>query len=446
MQKDKALNKKIAILGFAREGHAVYTFLKKNRQFRDAEIWILDQNNKIKIPRGVKSQLGKNYLQNLKQFDTIFRSPGIPYQLPEIQNAIQKGVTVSSATSLFFEHAKGTIVGVTGTKGKGTTSTLLYKILLNCDFDAYLAGNIGTTAIDILPKLSKKSITVFELSSFQLQDLLASPHIAVVLDIFPDHQDSHANFEEYVAAKMSIAKHQKRQDKIFFIDSPLPRKLANKSRGKKIPISQDHNPLALDIAKNIKIPGEHNLKNALVAATVAQALKCPKYLIIKTIQNFKGLEHRLELVKKISVNQQNNQRKSVIFYNDSASTNPQTTIAALQAFEGPKILIAGGKDKNLDYSAWARIIKEHDVKLVVLFGENKEKIQKAFSVQGLDVEIKVCENLGGAVRYSYEFTKLNANRYTLYAIIFSPGSASFDMFKDYADRGKAFKKLVNMIK
>src|SRR3989344_3124156 len=221
---------KLAILGFGREGKSTLKFLKKSPQFRGAKIEILDK------------KFDRNYLKNLRRFELIFRSPGIPYNLPELVKARRAGVKFSSATKLFFGRLRGItlrqaqgnyrqkggpiIVGVTGTKGKGTTSTLLYKILKNAGFDVRLAGNIGKPALDLLPKISgnlrsrrRKSSSTFvilELSSFQLQDLEKSPPIAVILDVFPDHQDAHRNLREYYEVKTNIARYQKKGDKIFY--------------------------------------------------------------------------------------------------------------------------------------------------------------------------------------------------------------------------------------
>ncbi|MDP2918541.1 MAG: Mur ligase family protein, partial [bacterium] len=294
---------KIAILGFGREGKSSLKHLKKSPNFKKSNIFILDKKN------------GEGYLKNLEQFDVIFRSPGIPYNLPEIQGAIKKGVEFSSCTKLFFQEVKKNpgvkVIGITGTKGKGTTSTLLYKILKTCGKNAHLAGNIGKPAIEILPKLKRDSIVVLELSSFQLQDLIQSPNIAVFLGIFPDHLDAHKNFREYFNAKANIAKWQKKNDKIFyFSEDKYSRLTAQKSSGKKFPIDlslskRDERELENKIKSVIKIPGTHNLKNAIMAATVALSLDCPKEKIIKTIKNFHGLEHRLELIKNIRINQSN---------------------------------------------------------------------------------------------------------------------------------------------
>ena len=432
MEKEK----KLAILGFGREGQAVFKFIKKDREFRDFDIFILDKNKNIKVPKGAKSILGENYLENLEKFDIVFRSPGIPYNLEQIQKAVTKSVVFKSATSLFFERAKGQVIGITGTKGKGTTSTLLYKILKNCGYDAYLAGNIGKPAIEILKNLKKKSISILELSSFQLQDLKVSPHLALVLNIFPDHQDSHKDFKEYLESKLNIARFQKPGDKLFFFeDSDL--KFNKLGRGKKMPIKMEGTFFS-DTEKNLKIPGEHNLRNAYAAATLALFLKCPKYAVIKTIQNFKGIEHRLEFVKNA---------KGIKFYNDSASTNPQTTVAAIKAFKEPKVLIAGGKDKNLDYGEWVKTMRENDVRAVILFGENKDKIRKELGTSNQEPVVKEVDNLEEAIKHAYEFSKSAiSNLKSEIVVLFSPGSASFDMFKDYAERGKAFKKLVLKLK
>lgn len=215
---------KIAILGFGGEGKSVLKFIKRLPEHKNAEIWILDANSEIKIPAGLKTRLGPGYLDNLNEFDLIFRSPGIPYMAPKLVSARKSGVKFSSATKLFFEKCPCPIIGIAGTKGKGTTSTLIYKLLKAGGRDVYLAGNIGLPAVDILPKLHKNSLVILELSSFQLQDLEKSPNIAVVLEIFPDHQEdiktakygTHRSLSEYYKSKANIAKHQSKADSVFF--------------------------------------------------------------------------------------------------------------------------------------------------------------------------------------------------------------------------------------
>ena len=295
---------RVAILGFGQEGKAVLGFLKKN-QPRVKPV-ILDKKRDPK------------YLSKLKNFDVIYRSPGVPYNLPQIQKAIKNGVKFSSATDLFFEHAKGTIIGITGTKGKSTTATLIYKVLKSAGRDVYLGGNIGKPAIELLPKLKKNSITILELSSFQLQDLKHSPKIAIILDVFPDHLDAHQNLKEYLEAKSNIVKNQRRSDLVFYFSGNKQSKsIALKSNGKKIAVAPDKN------ITDLKIPGEHNRKNAAMVMAVANELKVPQKRVIQVLKKFSGLTHRLQLVKTI---------KGVKFYNDSASTNPETTAAAIMSF------------------------------------------------------------------------------------------------------------------
>lgn len=494
---------KIAILGFGREGHSVLKFLERDSRYKNSEIWIVDKKSTIGLPLNVRSQTGSNYLKNLSDFDVIFRTPGIPYLTPQIQKARKKGVKISSATKLFFDEinkkssvishqSSVKIIGITGTKGKGTTATILYKILRAAGKKVFLGGNIGIPALDLLPKLNKKSVVILELSSFQLQDLKKSPPIAVVLDIFPDHLDAHKTLKEYYGAKANIARYQKPGDKIFFFsasggkNSTLSKKIADFGKGKKIGV--DEKTFRLFSPNDLKIKGFHNFKNAVMAAAVAKSLGVPDKIIREVAVNFRGNEHRLEFVRQICnpnlrihpnatnknnirVNPPNNPRKSatIEFYNDSASTNPQTTIAAIMAFSNKRqetrdnklsllpvaghrslILIAGGQDKNLDYKPLARALMGSNTKLIILFGENKNKIARAIKKIGTRDQrpVIMCKNLNEAVRRAYDFAKNIpvTGRWSRVTIIFSPGATSFDMFEDYADRGEKFKKIVKGLK
>lgn len=416
---------KIAILGYGREGRSVLKFLKKDIEFKNLSFTVLDKKT------------NKNYLKNLNDFDIIFRSPGVPYNLTEIQNAVKKGVKFSSATNLFFQRTKKInckIIGITGTKGKGTTSTLLYKILKNAGKNVYLAGNIGKPAIEILPKLNKNSIVILELSSFQLQDLKYSPDIAIVLGIFSDHMDTHKNFKEYFNAKANITKFQTLKSKIFYdAENNNAGKIAALSKGKKISVSTKN--FKLFKQTDLKIPGKHNFKNAALAAIIAKDIGINEQIIKNTAQNYKGMRHRLEFVRKI---------KNIVFYNDSASTNPYTAAAAIKSFSGLKILIAGGKDKNLNYFPLAKALRNSNTNLVILFGENKNKIKKQLlKIKNGSFKIIKAKNLKIAVQLAYKTAKkLSFQNSSLIFIILSPASASFDIFKDYKDRGEQFKKIV----
>ena len=393
---------KIAIIGFGREGKSILNYYTSSRlptpsqkEGEPSEIWVLDKNPSLSLKMtglNIKTQLGEDYLKNLDWFDLIFRSPGVPYN--NVAPQLRPRTNLTSATKLFFEKCPCKIIGITGTKGKGTTATLLFNILKECGRDVYLAGNIGVPALDILPKLKKDSLVVLELSSFQLQDLKQSPPIAIVLDIFPDHLDVHKNYEEYIEAKKNIYRYQKPNDKVFFAKdcySPMVIGLHGDKRGNKL-----------------QIPGEHNLKNATMAYQVAKYLNCPEEKIKKAIWNFKGMEHRLEFVKEIG---------GVKYYNDSASTNPLTTLAAVKSFKEPKILIIGGVRKGLDYSVWKKEFTKHNIKVVIEISKDLERAV---------IEARDVATAGDVV-------------------LFSPGAASFDLFKDYADRGQKFKKLVSSL-
>jgi len=464
------------------------------------EIWVLDKNKDLKLPRGIHAHLGPHYLERLTEFDVIFRSPGIPYFLPQIQAAQKRGVIISSATKLFFEQLRGlmrtlrgqsqktfspVIIGITGTKGKGTTCTLLYKMLKaahatgstsspqassprpelgtkagQAGKDVYLAGNIGAPALNLLSKthnLTPKTYVILELSSFQLQDLETSPHIAAVLDIFPDHQDAHKNLAEYYGAKANIARHQTKRDSIFFFShNALSRALARKSPGKKIGV--DEKRFRLFSPSAVRLAGAHNFKNAVMAATIARSLGVPRATIVRIVKSFKGNEHRLELVRVIRMNSGRSGRV-IKFYNDSASTNPHTTAAAIRAFSSktynlkPKtsatILIAGGRSKVHDYQPIRKALNA-ETKLVILIGENRKEIARAIRSSG--VPFVFAKTLRDAVMRAVREARVIGHRlsvigpHTAACVLFSPGSASFDMFKDYAARGKQFKKIVKQLR
>ncbi|MEK9180537.1 MAG: UDP-N-acetylmuramoyl-L-alanine--D-glutamate ligase [Patescibacteria group bacterium] len=449
---------RIAILGFGREGQSVLKFLQNRGLTRTGtrtdvdELWILDKNPSIKTPPVLKKQLGPGYLKNLKRFDLIFRSPGIPYSLKELVKARSAGVKMQSATKLFFSAVGGSasggeqirgltlrqaqgikVIGITGTKGKGTTSTLLRDILQRAGKDVYLAGNIGESPLEILPRLSassqrKSAIVILELSSFQLQDLKISPKYAVILEVFPDHQDAHLNLREYYEAKANIARYQTRGDKIFyFAHDAKSEAIAKKSGGKKIAVNTEK--FKSFGPADLKLPGAHNFRNVVMAATVAQNLGIPQSVIKEAVKNFPGTEHRLEFVGNLA---------GVAFYNDSASTNPQTAAAAILAFpRQSKILIAGGQDKGLDYKPLANALKHSNTSLVILFGENQKKI--AGAIQGA-APVESVGTLEEAVRFAKERAHIGS------VVIFSPGAASFDMFKNYADRGQEFKKILEALR
>lgn len=428
---NKYKNKKIAILGFGIEGKdALKFFIEK-----EAIVTIFDRNEDLN-PSGGESvpperwKIGKDYLkEGLKGFDYIVRSPGVYPYIPEIVDAEKNGTIVTSAVKIFFDECPGRIIGVTGTKGKGTTSTLIYEILKKGGCDVYLAGNIGKPMLELLPSLTDKSYVILEMSSFQLIDMNKSPHIAVVLNITEDHMDWHKNREEYIDAKKNIVKFQNEDDYAVLNDEyPDPLSFAKYTSAHKKYFSKYN--LGFLNGEKFKLRGEHNLENICASLHVAEIVGISKDIIKETIINFKGLEHRLELVDTIN---------GVSYYNDSFATGPQPTIAAINSFTEPETLILGGSDKGLNYKELGKVISEkQNIENVILIGDTGTKI-------GEEIKGKNIVNLGKTSMYRYiEVAKKLTPKGGV--VILSPASASFDMFKNYKDRGNQFRKAVLSLK
>ncbi len=452
--------KKIAILGFGLENKALLAWLVKHGA---KDITICDKShikfsNKSNPPAGgsnIKFKTGEDYLENLEKFDIVFRTPGISILRPEIKKAEKLGVKISSQTKLFFDLCPAKIIGVTGTKGKGTTTSLIYQILLNSyrlslnSNHIYCGGNIGNAPIEFLDKLTKKDIVVLEMSSFQLHDLEKSPNISVVLDIKSDHLDYHKNRKEYVDAKSNIVKYQTKKDfSVINLDYLTSFKFAEKTQGEvyyfsrrksvdlgcfvlnnKIILRTKNKDYEICSAKVVLLRGEHNLEN-ICAAIVAGYLAGAKISTIKkAVLDFKGLEHRLELVKEI---------KGVRYYDDSFSTTPDTTIAAINAFSEPIILLLGGSEKNSDYKQLGKIIaKTKNIKKIISIGLTAKRIlEEVKKNTNKKVNVYNSQDMRDAVLDAKKVAAAND------VVILSPASASFDRFKDYKDRGNQFKKYV----
>lgn len=450
-------DKKIGILGIGDENIALVNYMVT----KGLKVTICDEKSRRELPTAlhrlpnsqVDYRVGKDYLDNLKDFDIVFRTPGLPYLNEKIQNAKKEGVEISSAIKYFFEHCPSPILGVTGTKGKGTTSTLITEILKNnirehrghANRKVYFGGNIGTSPISFLDKLTLSDIVVLELSSFQLQDLHISPHIAVVLDIKVDHLDHHKNEAEYVTAKANILRYQKKSDIcVVNADYLTSLEMALQSDGEAYWFSRrksvDQGAYVLNgeiilrihgkehpIAKTseVMLRGEHNLENICAAVTASYLAGADLESIKEIVKTFPGLEHRLEYFANI---------KGVKYYNDSFSTTPDTAIAAIKSFSEPVILIAGGSEKNADYKELGKVIGNSTVKTAILIGKTGPKIKKT-----IKKKIKIissCKNLKEVISNIKKEVKVGD------VVLLSPASASFDWFKNYKDRGNKFKELV----
>ena len=437
--------RRIAVIGGGLEGRSLFSYLKKHN--RDAELLILDSDKNLRLPRGAQGILGPGYLKHLSDFDFIYRSPGVPFNLPEIQKAKAK---LSSLTRLFFESAsrrsKGKIIGITGSAGKTTTATLIYRILKLAGKDAYLVGNIGNNPLAVLDKLRRDSITVMELSSFQLQDLKISPQVAVILDIYEEHQDKHGSFGEYIAAKKNICKFQKKSDfTIYCQDNKFSRKIAESSPAQKFPFSLKnsgataflkdggiwHRQLGFIIpVGQIRLRGAHNHKNVMAALLAALASGVNLSAIRKAVRNFRGIGHRLEFVREFH---------KVKFYNDSKATNVGSALAGINSFLEKKVVLSGGYNKNLDLSPLAKRLSRGDISFAVLFGASRRKLAGLLKKERFS-RFALAGRLEDAVGIAARKAKAGE------VVILSPATASFDEFKNYEERGEKFKAAVFKIK
>ncbi len=427
---------KIAILGFGLEGKSTLKFLEENEY---ENLQVFDEN----------LEDYEQDLSKLADYDVIFRSPGIHMNHPELVRARENGAQTTSATRLFFDICPCPIIGVTGTKGKGTTSTLIYEIIKDTGKDVYIGGNIGLPALDLMKDIWKESLVILELSSFQLQDLEKSPHIAVVLNTTSEHLDYHQDSEEYQAAKESIVKFQSSDDfAVLNLDYKYYERYENLGESEKFFVStrkkvqhgayESHGAIYVgdqEVCKTdeVGLIGPHNLENILPATMVTSILKIPKNHIAKSIKDFKGLPHRLEF---------SGEHKGIRFYNDSFSTTPETCIAALNSFKDPIILIAGGSEKKSDYTKLGRVIFEKEnLDDVILMGDTAQIIKKAILKNGEPkCDITTVANYHDAFDLALEKAWKDS------VILLSPACASFGLFKNYKERGEKFKEWVESIK
>ncbi len=430
-------DKKILILGFGREGKDTFRFLKK--LFPNKVFGIADTNRNIKYQiansKKVRWYLGKNYLKPLKDYDVIIKSPGIPPKV--ITPFVQKGQKISSQTEIFFENCPSKIIGITGTKGKSTTASLIYQILKAGGLKAYLIGNIGQPVLNLLLKAKEDDIYVYELSSHQLMNLKKSPSIAVLLNIYPEHLDYYRNFKEYYLAKANITQNQTKKDYLVFnSQDKIISAITKKSLAQKIPINQK---VVTKIISPSEIPlgGKFYFLNIAAAIAVAKIFNIPDEKIKTAIKNFKPLTHRLELVGKF---------KGITFYNDSLATIPEATISALEALgSNVQTLIAGGFDRGLNFKNLAKEILKRNIKNLILFPTTDKKIWKALRLASLTQGKNLpnhffINNMKQAVILAYQNTPIGK------ICLLSPASPSFGIFKDYRDRGEKFKKFVRKLK
>ncbi|MEI6498368.1 MAG: UDP-N-acetylmuramoyl-L-alanine--D-glutamate ligase [bacterium] len=465
--------KKVAIIGLGIEGVALCDFLEDKAK----SVFVLektpleqillkvDSDLKEKILKVIKSEkitfvFGERYLDNLYNFDIIYRSPSFYFDDDALVEAKRRGILVSSQIQLFFDLCPCKIIGVTGTKGKGTTASLIYEILSHNyqltnnvserTVEVHLAGNIGYPAINLIPELTKKDIVVLELSNFQLADLSSSPDIAVITNLYVDHLDYHKSVLEYHEAKFNILSHQKKSDlAILNHDSTFDvdnlEKISSEIRyfghnneaaivlKDRVVLDPDHRKIEICKRSEINLFGEHNLENIAAATLVADSLGISPEIISRVVKSFVGLPHRIEFVAKIN---------DVTFINDSFATNPEPTIAAIKSFEANKILILGGSAKGSDFDKLAQQIVANNIKVVCLIGVEAFKIKQSLlgAAEFKGEIVEGATNIDEVVLQAYQRATKDD------VVIFSPACASFDMFRNYKDRGENFKAAVLQLK
>lgn len=426
-------DKKIAVVnsGGRVESDSSAEFFKK----QGAKVTVIDQTQ------------SEDSLVDLDKYDLVVRSPGV--KITELEKYVTRE-KITSQIKIFFDLCPAEIIGITGTKGKGTTSSLIYEMLKKQGFDAYIGGNIGVPPFEFLDKLNVHSKVVLELSSFQLLDLKKSPHIAVILMITSEHLDYHNSVEEYIDAKRNILRGQSEKDiAILNRDYPATNESDVHTSGKVFHISREREAAdegcfvrdgaiwlrikdqEVEVAdvKDVLLPGKHNLENVCSATMAAYLAGVSKENIAWVLKTFKGLEHRLELVATVN---------GVKFYDDSFSSIPETAIAAIQAFKEPEILILGGSSKNSDFKELGEVIsKAENIKAIIGIGIEWERIKEQIAKS--DTPIPVIEGAKDMQTIVAAASKLAVAGDV---VLLTPACASFDMFKNYKDRGNQFKEEV----
>lgn len=435
------------IVGYGREGRSVHEFLKAKKP--GARVAIADrQGVQGEMPLQISVYSGESYLRQACDFDTVIRSPGV--SIREIAPYLTPSSHITSATNIFFAECPGKIIGVTGTKGKSTTSSLTASVLREGFADVRLVGNIGAPMLDYLKDADEKTHFVVELSSYQLEDLRRSPSVAILLNIVPEHLDYHGGFDAYCAAKLRIAGSQGEIDALIVNDGfPLLAQLTGGLKARHYLFRETEDERALvsvrdgevvlrgkgAVLKTADIPvkGPGNLQNALAAITCGAVLGVEPEKIKAGILSFKPLEHRLEFVTE---------RSGIRFYNDSLSTIPEALAHALLALgDDVETIIAGGYDRGVDMSPLGPALADSRVKTLILFPTTGEKIFEAAlkaaparSYRRVDVQ-----TMEEAVQAAYDLTSPGK------ICVMSPASSSFSVFRDYRERGERFKDAVRSL-
>lgn len=446
--------KKVLVFGSGKSGIGSVKLLKKH----GADVILYDGNEKLdekKIRESLKEEekikiiLGRFPEELLEELSLVVLSPGVPTDLPVIERMRRERLPVIGEVELAYEYGKGSVLAITGTNGKTTTTTLLGEIMKAYKgSDVFVVGNIGNPYTAAAEEMTEASVAVAEMSSFQLESIITfKPHVSAILNYTPDHLDRHHTMEAYIAAKENIARNQTKEDFcVLNYEEEIMREFAKNlkcqvlyfSSQRKLEkgiyldgddiIYRNQEEVLVCSTKELQILGTHNYENVMVAVCMAAVYGVPMEMIRNTVKAFKGVEHRIEYVTE---------KKGVVYYNDSKGTNPDAAIKAIQAMNRPTVLLGGGYDKKSEYTQW---IKSFDGKVtkLILMGETKEKIAADALKCGF-TDYVYADTFEEAVHMAAEYARPGD------AVLLSPACASWGMFPNYEVRGEKFKEIVNSL-
>ncbi len=429
---------KIAILGYDIEGRASYAYFAAQGH----ELTICDQNPEVVVPANTPNVLGEHYLDDLDRFDLLIRTAGLPPKLILEKNPDVAGKITTQLNEFLRVCPSRSIIGITGTKGKGTTSALIAGMLEAAGKDVRLGGNIGVPPLTFLDKLTPQSWVVLELSSFQLIDLKASPHIGVCLMVVPEHLDWHLDTDEYIQSKSQLFANQTQSGiAIYFAENKVSKQIAATGNGQKIPYytppgavvdngAVGINGQAICRTDELKLLGAHNWQNVCAAVTAAWQVTQDISALRSVLTSFSGLPHRLELVRELN---------GVRYYDDSFGTTPETAIVAMEAFQQPEIVILGGRSKGIPFNKLAEFVAKRNVKQVITIGETGPAIANLLRRNGFGKVIDGGSNIQEIVSLAQKLADSGD------VVLLSTACTSFDMFENYKQRGEKFTAAVQAL-
>ncbi len=451
------IGKKVAVVGIGVSNLPALEFLEKCGCIITACDGKREENIDPEVLKKIKSicdfcYFGEDYLDHLDGHDIILKSPGVNPVLAQIVNARKAGIEITSEMEIFMSLCPCKMIGVTGSDGKTTTTTLIYEILKRAGHRCHVGGNIGKPLLSEIDNIYPDDIVVLELSSFQLMNMRVSPHVAVITNITPNHLDYHRDMSEYVDAKASIFKHQDEECKLVINrDNAITASFETKTNSKVEFFSRKYSSSEATVSdgflcykgkkitpvSDIRIKGWHNAENYLAAIAATSEFAEPEH-VDAVARSFGGVEHRMEFVRKLG---------GISFYNDSIGSSPTRTIAGLTAHDGDIVLIAGGKDKNLNYDELGKLIRDK-VRVLVLIGATADKIEasvrKAFGNSPV-LPIVRQDTYENAVKGAFALARGIKKGDNDVSVILSPASTSFDMFKNFEERGRVYKSIVNSL-